>query len=237
MDALAADKRPHPTDDMISHLIAGRGRARGRHRRAPHRRGGGPLRRCCWPPPAPRPSPSWSATRVMTFAEHPDELAKLQGRPVAGRIRGRGGAALQGAVAVPGPLLRWPTASSTARRSRPGSRCSSSPAPPTATSAPTTTPTASTSSAPGPLGITFGHGIHYCIGAHLARLEGRTAFNELYRRWPEPPGRPRRHQVRPHGQRRRPLVGARGGLSGSRLRRAGTPRGRTSRSPRPRRDR
>ncbi len=37
----------------------------------------------------------------------------------------------------------------------------------------------------GPLGIAFGHGIHYCIGAHLARLEGRTAFNELYRRWPD----------------------------------------------------
>jgi cytochrome P450 len=37
----------------------------------------------------------------------------------------------------------------------------------------------------GPLGITFGHGIHYCIGAHLARLEGRIAFTELYRRWPD----------------------------------------------------
>ena len=33
-------------------------------------------------------------------------------------------------------------------------------------------------------GITFGYGIHHCIGAHLARLEGRIAFTEMYRRWP-----------------------------------------------------
>jgi cytochrome P450 len=37
----------------------------------------------------------------------------------------------------------------------------------------------------GPLAISFGHGIHYCIGAHLARMEGMIAFTELYRRWPD----------------------------------------------------
>lgn len=35
-----------------------------------------------------------------------------------------------------------------------------------------------------PIPISFGHGIHYCIGAHLARLESGIAFGELYRRWP-----------------------------------------------------
>ncbi len=33
--------------------------------------------------------------------------------------------------------------------------------------------------------LTFGYGLHYCLGASLARLEGRVALDEILNRWPE----------------------------------------------------
>jgi cytochrome P450 len=33
--------------------------------------------------------------------------------------------------------------------------------------------------------LTFGKGVHYCLGANLARLEGRVALDELLNRFPE----------------------------------------------------
>jgi len=36
-----------------------------------------------------------------------------------------------------------------------------------------------------PRHLAFGHGIHYCLGAKLARLEARVALGELLARMPE----------------------------------------------------
>ena len=33
--------------------------------------------------------------------------------------------------------------------------------------------------------ISFGFGLHYCLGAALARLEGRIALEEVLKRFPE----------------------------------------------------
>jgi cytochrome P450 len=33
--------------------------------------------------------------------------------------------------------------------------------------------------------LTFGYGIHFCLGAHLAKLEGRVALDEVLTRFPE----------------------------------------------------
>jgi cytochrome P450 len=48
--------------------------------------------------------------------------------------------------------------------------------------------------------VAFGHGMHYCLGAPLARLEGEVAFGQLVTRFPDaritqPADRLRRRQA------------------------------------------
>ena len=48
----------------------------------------------------------------------------------------------------------------------------------------TTTPTSSTSPAGPSATSAFGHGVHHCLGAPLARMEMRIAFPALLSRFP-----------------------------------------------------
>ena len=33
--------------------------------------------------------------------------------------------------------------------------------------------------------LSFGYGLHFCLGAALARMEGRVALDEVIARWPD----------------------------------------------------
>lgn len=121
---------------------------------------------------------------VMTFAEHPDELARLQADP-----------SLVGSATE--EVLRWRAPSqyqgrfSLADRELHGVTIPAGHPVLIVTGAANRDPRAYRDpdrfdvGRTAPMPISFGHGIHYCIGAHLARLEGQIAFTELYRRWPD----------------------------------------------------
>ncbi len=61
-----------------------------------------------------------------------------------------------------------------------------------------------------PSHLSFGYGLHFCLGAALARLEGRIALEELLRRWPEWDidfgGAARAHTASVRGWSRLPMI-------------------------------
>jgi len=183
MLALVADKRRNPSDDMIGHLIEAEvEREDGTVERLDDTEVGQFISLLA--AAGAETVTKLVGNGVTTFAEHPDELARLQSDPslaasaVEEVLRWKAPSQYQGryaladrewhGVTIPAgsPLLivtgaanRDPRAYDDPDRFDIGREA--------------------------PLGISFGHGIHYCIGAHLARLEGKVAFTELYRCWPD----------------------------------------------------
>ncbi len=179
---LVVDRRAHPQDDMIGHLIAAEvEREDGTVEHLSDDEVGRFLN--LMTAAGAETVTKLVGNGVMTFAEHPDQLALLRADPalapsaVEEVLRWRAPSQYQGRYALAdrelhgrtipanSPVLIVTGAANRDERAYDH-------------------PDRFDITRQGPLGITFGHGIHYCIGAHLARLEGAYAFTELYRRWP-----------------------------------------------------
>ena len=183
LSALVADRRNHPGDDMLGHLLTAE--VEGDDGRVERLDDHAVTQFVALLTAAGAETVTkLVGNGVMTFAEHPSELARLKADPgltasaVEEILRYRAPAQYAGRFCV----ADWP---------RHG------------TMIPAGSPVLVLTGAAGrdprayddpdrfdigrvaPPGVTFGYGIHFCIGAHLARLEGRTAFRELYRRWPD----------------------------------------------------
>ena len=124
---------------------------------------------------------------VVALLTHPDQLAKFKADPELGQGGGRGDAALLGAGRLHRPAHRQ----GGCRGRRDGDpewanrRRSASPRPTGIPGASRTPTSFDITRADANRHVAFGKGIHVCLGAPLARVEGQVAFDTLFRRFPE----------------------------------------------------
>jgi cytochrome P450 len=181
--ALVADRRDHPGDDMLGHLLTAE--VEGDDGRVERLDDHAVTQFVSLLTAAGAETVTkLVGNGVMTFAEHPSELARLKADPglvasaVEEILRFRAPAQYAGRFCV----ADWPRHGTTIPAGSPVLVLTGAAGrDPRAYDDPDTFDIGRV----GPPGVTFGYGIHFCIGAHLARLEGRTAFRELYRRWPD----------------------------------------------------
>ena len=126
-----------------------------------------------------------TTVRLLSFAlrilgERPDIQDRLRGDRDAHPELHRGDAAVREPAPRPVPHGQGDDVGRRCRRSRPGARCCSCRARPTGTRACSTNPAEfDLDRENARYHVAFGHGIHHCAGAHLARAEGRVTINRL----------------------------------------------------------
>ena len=155
-----------------------------------------------------------AVVRPARAAPAPRPARRAAGRSVAHPRRGRGDPALGQPAALLPPHRHVPTPSCAACRSPPATRWRCTTRRPTATRTCSTTRSAfDIHRHPNPH-LSFGIAEHFCLGVHLARLEGRVFFEELLGDVPDDRAdrRARPHplepQQRPEEAPNPPLLGA-----------------------------
>ena len=123
---------------------------------------------------------------LLALFRNPGPARAAQGQARTDHQRDRGIPALRLLGADDRPRRRWKMSSSAAGSSRRARACCACSARPT--TIPRSIPiTRSGSISPGPnvRPLSFGGGIHFCLGAQLARIEAEVAINTLLRRIPD----------------------------------------------------